>query len=157
MDWAIRDANGNSVPTCTRARGKQTEETAPRRCKRSTVKACWPKTNGINDSRYVQRAGLAGRLCASPSTWRKYVLYILHIYSMPFTKVILPNWALYKQHLGITTAPSIANLPTPASPRHASKTHENNHGLNTHPCCTPSLIQNGSPSVLLCSIRPIWP
>ena len=42
-------------------------------------------------------------------------------------------------------------------PRAPSRTHENNRGPNTHPCRTPPWIQNGSPSVLLSSIRPIWP
>ena len=50
-----------------------------------------------------------------------------------------------------------AALPTfrRQHPKATSRTHGNNRGLNTHPCHTPPLIQHGSPSVLLSSMRPL--
>ena len=54
---------------------------------------------------------------------------------------------------------SIPALPTfrRQHPSAISKTHENNRGLNTHPCRTLPLIQNQSPSALLSPIRLVWP
>ena len=61
--------------------------------------------------------------------------------------VCMPSWK------------SMPALPTfrRQHPSATSKTHENNRGLNTHPCRTPPLIQNHPPSGLLSPIRPVWP